>query len=270
MTIIAMTREMGSLGKEVAREFARRMNYSVVHHELVEETSARSGEESEVYRFLEGSESELAKWRNNHTEDGYLTREQVFEIALAGDTIIRGWGGASLLKSIPNVLSVRVCAPMAFRVAQMMDRLGVDERGARREITRSDASHGRAFLRFFEQDWRDATNYDLVLNTEHLTPSVCADILCDAVRNPAFAQTPDTDRALRDRLLEVRISDALARDSGMHRRGTRVNITVEDAQVRLYGIVADSASRGIAESIAASQDGVGEIRNEIVRVNGCS
>ena len=54
MTIIAMTREMGSLGKEVAREFARRMNYSVVHHELVEESSARSGEQSEVYRFLEG------------------------------------------------------------------------------------------------------------------------------------------------------------------------------------------------------------------------
>lgn len=270
MTIIAMTREMGTLGKEVAREFARRMNYTVVHHELVEGRGERDRGESEVYRFLEGSEAELEKWRNNRAPDGYLTREQVFEIALEGDAIIRGWGAASLLKSVPNVLSVRVCAPMDFRIDQMKQRLGIDERAARREIERSDASHGRAFLRFFEQDWRDPANYDIVLNSEHLTPEVCADILCDAVRNPAFAETSKTRSALLDRLLEARISTAFAEDGGMHRRGTRINISVEESDVRLYGIVADGSSSGIAEGIASAQQGVGNIRNEIIRVNAFS
>ena len=36
MTVVAMTREMGSLGKDVASGLAERLNLTVVHHELVE------------------------------------------------------------------------------------------------------------------------------------------------------------------------------------------------------------------------------------------
>jgi hypothetical protein len=69
MTTIAMTREMGTLGKEVAREFARRNNYSVVHAELVEAQAEqkRRPQESEVYRFLEGSREALGRWRTNRS-----------------------------------------------------------------------------------------------------------------------------------------------------------------------------------------------------------
>ncbi len=250
MTIIAMTREMGTLGKEVAREFARRMNYTVVHHELVEGRGDRFRSESEVYRFLEGSQSELEKWKNNRAPEGYLTREQVFEIALEGDAIIRGWGAATLLKSVPNVLSVRVCAPMGFRVSQMEARLGIDERAARREIERSDASHGRAFLRFFEHDWRDPTNYDIVLNTEHLTPDVCADILCDTVRNPAFSETSETRRALLDRLLEARISNAFAEDSGMN--STRIPSSTSRSKMRMCVFMGSLRTAPVAVSPKAS------------------
>ena len=36
MAVIAMTREMGSLGKDVAAALADQMGLTVVHHELVE------------------------------------------------------------------------------------------------------------------------------------------------------------------------------------------------------------------------------------------
>ena len=52
MPVIAMTREMGTLGKEVAAGLAERLGLEVVHHELVEhDISERSGlRESEVHR----------------------------------------------------------------------------------------------------------------------------------------------------------------------------------------------------------------------------
>jgi hypothetical protein len=40
MTVIAMTREMGSLGKDVAAGLADQMGLTVVHHELVEHNLA--------------------------------------------------------------------------------------------------------------------------------------------------------------------------------------------------------------------------------------
>ena len=266
MAIVVMTREMGTLGKEVARSFARRMGYPVLHSELVESTEEIGrDEESEVFRFLEGSEEELDKWRSNRSKGGYLTPEDVLEIALEGDVLIRGWGATRLLKSVPNVLSVRVCAPMAFRLEQMQQRLGIDERTAMREIARSDASHSRTFLRFFGTDWTDPSGYDLVLNTAHLTPELCADILYDAVSNPNFRETEETRRELTDRLLEARISAALGSDPVLGRHGRNIQVAVADAEVRLYGVVLDGLSRQLAERVAGEQGGVRNLRNEIIR-----
>ena len=266
MAIVAMTREMGTLGKEVARTFARRTGYSVLHAELVESTDGRRQDgESEVFRFLEGSEKELDKWRSNRAKGGYLTPEDVLEIALEGDVLIRGWGATRLLKSVPNVLSVRVCAPLAFRRAQMQQRLGVDERTAVREIARSDATHSQTFLRFFGADWTDPAGYDLVLNTEHLTPELCADILYDAVDNPNFRETAETRRELTDRLLKARITAALGADPALGRYGRNIQVTVDDAEVRLYGVVVDGHSRQRAEQVASEQDGIRSLRNEIMR-----
>ncbi len=36
MTVIAMTREMGTRGKEVAKHLVERLDVQLVHHELVE------------------------------------------------------------------------------------------------------------------------------------------------------------------------------------------------------------------------------------------
>ena len=36
-------------------------------------------------------------------------------LAQDGGVVIRGWGAIGLLRDVPNILKVRVCAPMEFR-----------------------------------------------------------------------------------------------------------------------------------------------------------
>ena len=59
MAVIAMTREMATLGRDVAAGLAQRLGLHVVHHELVaQDIAGRPGQrESEVQRFLEGEAS---------------------------------------------------------------------------------------------------------------------------------------------------------------------------------------------------------------------
>ena len=269
MTIIVMTREMGTLGKDVAREFANRTGYGILHHELVPGSRHQTGleEESEVFRHLEGSEEELSKWRGSRLKDGFLTPQEIFEIALEGNILIRGWGASRLLKSVPNVLSVRVCAPMEFRVGIMMSRLGVNERAARQEISRSDAAHSRTFLRFFESDWRDPLNYDVVLNTAHLDPVTCAEVLMDTIATDAFVETEETRRHLTDRLLEEKIKSVIHSDAALESRGQHIQVTVHDSDVRLFGFVKDGLSRATAEKLVGCQPGVKHLQNEIAQVS---
>jgi hypothetical protein len=54
MAVIAMTREMGSLGRDVSTGISERLSMKLVHHELVEKTiGARLNQnESDVNKFL--------------------------------------------------------------------------------------------------------------------------------------------------------------------------------------------------------------------------
>jgi len=270
MSVIVMTREMGTLGKEVAREFAQKKGYRVVHHELVRTSEERAslGEESEVYRFLEGSEAETDAWRNNRAQDGYLTPTEVLELASEGEVLIRGWGATQLLKSVPNVLSVRVCAPIDFRVSVMKDRLGVDDHAARQEIKRSDAAHGRAFLRFFQNDWRAPENYDLVLNTSHVSPSDCAEILLHATEAASFGESDEMRSALSDILLTEKIGETLRMAGVAGSRGRHVEASVDYGNVRLYGVVKDPDAPRAAERLLATKLGIDRIQNDIVHATG--
>ncbi|MBL8882654.1 MAG: cytidylate kinase family protein [Hyphomicrobium sp.] len=65
MTVIAMTREIGARGSDVAAGLAERLGLEIVHHELVEhDIAARTGlSEDEVHRHLEGE----ASGRTSHT-----------------------------------------------------------------------------------------------------------------------------------------------------------------------------------------------------------
>ena len=117
MAVIAMTREMGSLGKDVAAGLAEQMGLTVVHHELVEHHLAEKlgVQESTVHRYLEGEASLLERWKIDKQKLSRFTAEEILELAQKGNVIIRGWGATGVLRHIPHVLRVRVCADMGFR-----------------------------------------------------------------------------------------------------------------------------------------------------------
>ena len=80
--------------------------------------------------------------------------------------LIKGWGVATLLRDLPQVISVRVCAPMAFRVRVLMERLNsADAKVVREEIERHDAVRTRTMATYFNVKREDARLYHIVLNT---------------------------------------------------------------------------------------------------------
>ncbi|MEM1361163.1 MAG: cytidylate kinase family protein [Pseudomonadota bacterium] len=266
MAVIAITREMGAQGGSVARLFAEKTGYRVVHHELAEPQDSRGfrGLESEVCRFF----TDETAAEGPHYVDGslgFMTAAEVVELALEGNVLIRGWGAARLLHNVPQVVSLRVCAPFEARVAEMKRRLEVEETVARQEIKRSDAAHTAAFTKFFDTDWRDPQNYDLVLNTAYLSPEACADLLISIIKSQAFGETKKGRQALRDKLLQARISDALKTAGPMAQDASHIHVSVENDFVRLHGIVQSDEVRNRAEQIVARQAGLGALRNDLVR-----
>lgn len=267
MAVIAMTREMGTLGKDVAQGLADQMGLKVVHHELVEHGVAeRLGlPESAVHRYLEGSVSLLARWKIDSNRLALYTAEEILKLAQQGNVVIRGWGATGLLQEIPHVLRVRVCAPMAFRERVMMERLGIKEAGVvRREIERNDAAHARAVHGVHGADWQNPLLYHLVLNTESVPIETCVKLVQLLAQSPALQETRESRSVIVDKLLETHIRAILADRSGAGTDAPGIEPTVRNGTVTLAGMVFDRSSRASAEQLVRGVAGVTEIDNRIV------
>jgi cytidylate kinase len=269
MTVIAMTREIGSLGAEVAEAVAKELDLKIIHSEIVaNQIAERLGVgENAVRRYVDGSASILERWLINRRKLSRYTSEEILRLAQQGDVLIRGWGAAALLRDMPQVISVRVCAPMAFRVRVMMERMGVtDADTVRQEIERFDAAHTCVMRSSFDVEREDALLYHLVLNSGRLPVDACVEAVCRLARHPHFQDRVTAQLALADKLLAAKINSALGDEIGRSMAPTGITVSAENGRVTLAGTSSSGRLRARAEKVTASIAGVYAIDNRIVSV----
>ncbi len=269
MAVIAMTREMATRGRDVAAGLADRLGLQVVHHELVsQDIAGRAGlSESEVHRFLEGEASLLERWRLDRSRMSRYTSEEILHLAAKGNVLIRGWGATYLLRQIPHVLCVRICAPMDFREKVLMDRVGIASRAeAAREIIRNDEAHNGTMQRLFGIDWTDPSLYALTLNTARIPIADCVEQIARAAESAAFAETEASRNTLLDPLIEKRVHAALEKRFGSPPAKLGLTTTVSGGKVILTGAMSDE--RLIAEAIRLMHtiEGVKGVESQIGHV----
>src|SRR5664279_1351673 len=212
MPLIAMTREMGSLGKDVASALAARLGKPVVHHEIIDHLANKMRlRKSHVVRFLDGKANIWERLTTDKTSLSIYTADETIALAEADTvSVIRGWGSAHLLRPIHHVICVRVCAPLRVRVQRMMARLNSDDEAfITNEIKLSEEAHAAITRRHFGVNWQDPEEYDLVLNTERVSIDKCVDEVMALVTNPQFQETAQSLQMLATLALETHVRAAL-------------------------------------------------------------
>ena len=190
MPIIAITREMGSLGKDVARELGAELGLPVVYHEVIDHLADRLRvRKSHVIRLLDGSAGLLERLSADTTSLSLFTADEIIGIAAkAPGAVIRGWGATHLLREVPHAVCVRVCAPFETRKHRMMERLGSDDEArVADEIRTNDEAHSAIMRRHFDLQWTEPEHYDLVLNTKRVSVEECVGEVLALVRAPQVA-----------------------------------------------------------------------------------
>jgi cytidylate kinase len=269
MPVIAMTREIGSRGMEVAAGVAARLGLKIIRSETVADSVAeRLGiEPSEFLRYMEGAASVVERWRINRQRLVHYTAEEILRVAQQGNVLIKGWGAATLLRDLPQIISVRVCAPMEFRVRVLMGRLGsADAKVVRQEIEHHDAVRARTMSTYFNVEREDARLYHVVLNTERLTIEACVKTVVQLADSPRFRGPMTVRSALADKLLETRIGSAMAEEISPSMAPLGVSVSVANGKITLHGISSSGALRWKAETIARTVAGGFPIDNRIISV----
>jgi len=122
MPLVAMTREMGSLGMDVARILESELKVPLVYHETHQQSRRQDAPEEEPRdRLLGGKPNLFERLTADKTQPFIYTADEMLQVASKG-AVMRGWGAAHLLRPVKHAIRVRICAPFELRVQRMMER----------------------------------------------------------------------------------------------------------------------------------------------------
>ena len=238
MPLIAMNREIGSLGKDVALGLEQALGMKIRHHEIIDHLANRTRlRKSHVISFLEGRQGLIERLTTDEVSLRVLTADEIVSMAEGGEPIIlRGWGATSLLKDVPHAVRVCVSASRRTRVKRMMERLGSDEMiRVERIVDQNDESARTVMRRHFHIDPRDINEYDMGFNTDRVSVEQCVDEVVKLVKSQQFAETDESRRRLREVAIAHHVRAAIRTHSST--AYCKVRVTVVDGRVSLEGTV---------------------------------
>ena len=141
---------------------------------LVNEKYRAEGLQRMVYELLIG------------TPQQYKIQKKIEEVirllARLGKVVIIGRGGFHLTRGMPGGIHLRLVAPLAHRVLDVMAHDHISEEQARRKIQTADAERAKFLKNHHGCDPDDATNFDLVWNVARFPVQEIVDATADLVR----------------------------------------------------------------------------------------
>jgi cytidylate kinase len=268
MAVIAFTQEMATLGSDVAMGVCEALGLEMVRHEVGDHVAGMMHvKKSLIRRLREGKAGPFERWTADEKSISIFTAEEVFDLAVKGNVLIRGWGATMLLRSVPHVPCVRVCAPMELRVQRLMKRLETDdEELARHEIAVDDHARASRMSEHFGVAWGNPELYDLTLNTERIPVSTCVDIVVGLARSAAFQETPESHRHLADLALGSKARATLKANPAT--AGIDVAIEAKDGRIILRGIVANDREHALCHEVVGAVAGPAGIEDGLATMSG--
>jgi cytidylate kinase len=270
MAIITISRGSMSGGEALAECLHQRLGYPLLGREVLVEAAAKLGvpEETLTQKF----EKSPGLWsRLTESRRLYLVAIQaaIAERAASGDLIYHGHAGHMLLQGVPNVLRVRLIAPMEMRIRTVMERQGLTREAAVDYIETVDAERVRWSKFIYGVDWTDPGLYDLVLNLEKMSLETACSVVAQVILRPEFETTEALKPLLKDFLLACRVKLALA--SNPQTRYAEMEVRSQGGVVEIVGempsavMLTHATSRDEEEILrtARAVPGVKEVRLSI-------
>lgn len=218
MTVITISRQFGSYGDEIANKLCEILGYQYFDKHLMMQAATDAGlseqeivdyseENYKVRNFLErmlGGPQTVAQvrvWKEDIqgvriydsvalTEETALALVQkaVHHAHQLGNVVIVGRGGQVILQHEPDVLHVRIEAPLETRLQRVREEwqpftTRVDLRRAAQDmILEKDAVSAEYLKHFYNVRWDDSSLYHVIINTDKLGIDQAAQMLAQLVK----------------------------------------------------------------------------------------
>ncbi len=207
-TLICISASDGAGAEEIAPLVARRLGLMLVDEQIVARAAEEAGVEHHVVAGVEQRRSLIERLLEQLPATaaaaspftGYvpldvadpgpagdelrgLIRSAIEEIGERGSAVLVSHAASLALGPREGILRVFITGSEEARRARFGEAQGLSEREAGKLLARGDANRANYFKRFYGVD-ELPTHYDVVLNTDQLSPEEAAEIVVHAAAGP--------------------------------------------------------------------------------------
>jgi CMP/dCMP kinase len=208
--VVCVSHLTGAEGEAVARGVADRLGFRYLDEEIIETAAEWSGLDPSMVGEVERRKSltrrigeairtepmparpDAAAQQRSGTavpterprdEDlRALIRDVILETAEDGNFVIASHAAAVVLAHREDILRVLVTASRETRASRVASAENVDQHPAEKLVADADASRADYLKRFYDIDRELPVHYDLVVNTDDLTPELGAELVALAAK----------------------------------------------------------------------------------------
>lgn len=183
MPILTISRQMGSLGDDIAAALASKLGWN-----LIDRNQLISG-------FFKDKLSPLEKKQLNDSARFYLNQsnygctyieyleQKLFEMTQNQSLILLGFGSQVIFADDKRALHVRFIAAEDVRINRVRRQFRSSEADARKILQTADKKHRRFVSIVYDADLTDTCHYDLIINTTNLGVETCTALLMQLIRD---------------------------------------------------------------------------------------
>ena len=204
MSVITISRELGSEGDTIANLVCETLGYERVDKDMLTHIAEEAGVDMDAVLEMERGVTRRARLVSGEMTSLYRKQASAFEqrrdlddttyagvlketmerFASEGHAIIVGRGGQMVLRDWPGALHVRLYASEEVRVQRLMARESLSEAVAQRRIKQSDEQK-RQYIRQMHKnaDWRNLKYYHLAIDTGRVSPEATAQMIVLAAKS---------------------------------------------------------------------------------------
>lgn len=197
--IIALNREYGSGGKEVAEKLSKRLGIQAYDEDIADLAAKHSGIRKDYFEKVDEKptdsflymlamntftmNSSINPFDNTLSSDKLFNKqaEVIQEIADKGDAIIVGRCAGYILREEPKCIRIYLCADKEFRLKRIMESDHLDEKEAMKKIHSMDRKRDSYFGYYAGQDWKACNTYDLTICTSAIGIDKAVDLICQYI-----------------------------------------------------------------------------------------
>ena len=193
---IAISREAGSRGKEIALVVGQQLGWDVLGKELLDFMAQRYKLPRDMLEIVDETRANwfhdvLGSFFDSRlvSQDRYVAHLEriIYLAALHGNIVFVGRAAQYILPRHSG-LAVRIIAPKRQRIEDIMRRRNLERTEAGQLVDELDAARAEFCRRHFHREVSDPQEYDLTVNMARLSVEAAAELIVDA-----FCRVPRTN-----------------------------------------------------------------------------